>query len=67
MTLAEKQILIDITNFFQNLAVALDSLESVLVHKNLLHSGEIEANKAAHVRIVVGHLAGLRSAIIQLP
>jgi hypothetical protein len=66
MTVSEKQILIDITNAIENLAISLDSLESVLIRKNLLKSGEIEANEAAHVQIVSDKLAGLRAAIVSL-
>jgi hypothetical protein len=66
MTIAEKQVLIDLTNAIQNLAVSLDSLESVLIRKNLLQNGEIEANESAHVQIVSDKLAGLRAAIVSL-
>jgi hypothetical protein len=66
MTIAEKQILIDITNAIQNLAVAVDSLESVLIRKNLLQNGEIQANEYLHVQTVENRLAGLRTAIVSL-
>jgi hypothetical protein len=66
MTANEKQVLNDIVNSLENLAVSIDSLESILIRGGQLTTGEIEAESLAHVHIVVNKLAGLRRAIDSL-
>jgi hypothetical protein len=67
MTQAEKQILQDIVNGLDNLAVAVDSLESALIHRGQLRMGEIENYSPQHVHTVANKLAGLRHAVRNLP
>jgi hypothetical protein len=67
MTNAEILVLRDIVNGIENLAVSLDALEAVLIHKGILTNGEFDLQKPAHVPNVLADLAALRTAIASLP
>ena len=67
MTNAEKQVLSDIINGLDNLAVAIDSMESALIHKGLLRKDEVQFYSPHHVHTVAQKLSGLRLALESLP
>jgi len=61
-----KQVLNGIVNGLENLAVSLDALESALIHRGQLKTGEIAAFSPICVPAVVSKLADLRLAISSL-
>lgn len=67
MTKAEKQVLSDIVNGLDNLAVAVDSMESALIHRGLLRTNEVALYSPQHVHTVAQKLSGLRTALASLP
>ena len=66
MTAREKGVLQDIVNAIENLATSVDALESALIHRGQLRTGEIDSLSPTHVKIVAAKLSGLRSAIASL-
>jgi hypothetical protein len=66
MTTKEKIVLQDIVNAIENLATSVDALESALIRRGQLTTGEIDSLSPTHATIVAAKLSGLRLAIASL-
>jgi hypothetical protein len=62
----EKEILNDLVNGLESLAIAVDSIEAVLSRKGLCTIAEIQTEKSNHLQTVANRVKPLRLAVASL-